>query len=80
VRAVVRKWGNSGAVRIPSALLRAANLQLDQPVELHEESGRILIEPSSRKEYRLAELLQGITRANRHKEAEFGRRVGAEAW
>jgi antitoxin MazE len=80
VRAVVRKWGNSSAVRIPSSLLRAANLHLDQPVELLEESGRILIEPSARREYRLAELLKGITRANRHEEADFARRVGGEVW
>ncbi len=80
MRTVVRKWGNSGAVRIPCALLRAVDLAMNQPVELREESGCIVIVPSRRKEYRLSDLVKGITRANRHKEAEFGRPVGREAW
>ncbi|HUK52054.1 MAG TPA: AbrB/MazE/SpoVT family DNA-binding domain-containing protein [Candidatus Binatia bacterium] len=80
MRAVVKKWGNSGAVRIPAALLRAANLTLEQAVDLREHSGCIVIEPARHQEYRLAELLRGITRANRHKETDFGRAAGREAW
>lgn len=80
LRTVVKKWGNSAAVRIPSDLLRAANLALEQTVELRKEAGCILIKPSRRKEYRLAELLRGIRRANRHDAVDFGERVGGEVW
>jgi antitoxin MazE len=80
MKAVIRKWGNSASVRIPSAVLKAANLVLDEPVDVREESGRIVIEPARRKEYDLAELVKGITRGNQHEEADFGAPVGKEAW
>ena len=39
MRAVVKKWGNSASVRIPVAVLQAAHLDLDEPVDVREESG-----------------------------------------
>jgi antitoxin MazE len=80
MKAVVRKWGNSASVRIPAALLKAARLALDEPVDVREESGRIVIEPARRKEYDLAELVKGITRGNLHDAIDFGEPVGKEAW
>jgi antitoxin MazE len=80
MRAVVKKWGNSASVRIPVAVLQAAHLDLDEPVDVREESGRIVIEPMRRKEYDLAELVKGITRENLHVEVAFGGPVGKEAW
>ncbi len=80
MRAVVKKWGNSASVRIPAAVLQAAKLRLDDSVDVREESGRIVIEPVRRKEYTLAELLNGITPENLHEEVDFGRPVGKEAW
>ena len=80
MRGVVKKWGNSASVRIPVAVLRAVHLDLDEPVDVREESGRIVIEPVRRKEYNLAELVRGITRENFHAEVAFGGPVGKEAW
>jgi antitoxin MazE len=76
MRAAVKKWGNSASVRIPATVLKAANLRLDEPVDVREESGRIVIEPVRRKEYHVAELVKGITRENLHKEVDFGAPVG----
>ena len=67
-------------MRIPAAVLQAARLDLDEAVDVREESGRIVIEPLRKKEYDLAELVKGITRENLHAEADFGRREGKEAW
>ncbi len=80
MRAVVKKWRNSASVRIPVAALRAAHLDLDEPVDVLEESGRIVIEPVRRKAYNLNELVKGITRENLHAEVAFGGAVGKEAW
>jgi antitoxin MazE len=80
MRAVVKKWGNSASVRIPAAILQAAHLDLDEPVDVREESGRIVIEPLRHKEYDLAELVKGITRRNLHEEVDLGGPVGKEAW
>jgi antitoxin MazE len=64
MKAVVKKWGNSASVRIPSAVLQAAKLRLEDSVDVREESGRIVIEPVPRKEYDLSELLKRITPEN----------------
>jgi len=79
MRTVIKKWGNSASVRIPAAVMQAAHLDLDEAVDVREESGRIVIEPTQRKEYDLAELVKRITRENLHDEADFGRPVGKEA-
>jgi len=80
MRTAVKKWGNSASVRIPAAVMQAAHLELDEPVEVREESGRIVIEPIRRKEYDLAELLKGISSRNLHDEIDFGGPVGKETW
>lgn len=80
MKAAVKKWGNSASVRIPRNVLEAADLELDDPVDVREESGRIVIEPLRRKEFDLAELLKGISRRNLHDEADFGGPTGNEVW
>ena len=79
MRTVVKKWGNSASVRIPAAVMQAAHLDLDEAVDVREESGRIVIEPAQRKEYDLSELVKQITGENLHDAADFGRPVGKEA-
>jgi len=77
---IVKKWGNSAAVRIPAAILAAADVALEQLVEVREEQGRIVIEPVRRKAYKLDELLGGITSSNQHKPVDTGAPVGKEVW
>ena len=80
MRTAVKKWGNSASVRIPAAVMQAAHLDVDEPVDVREESGRIVIEPIRRKEYNLAELVKGITSRNLHDEIAFSGPVGKEIW
>jgi antitoxin MazE len=79
MKAVVRKWGNSAALRIPAPVMRAARLELDESVDVREEEGRIVIEPVRCKSYDLRALLKDITRANLHDEVDFGGPAGNEA-
>lgn len=76
----VKKWGNSASVRIPAAVMEAAGLYLDDPVDVREETGRIVIKPMHSRKYDLAQLLAGITSDNLHAEASFGQVVGNEAF
>lgn len=76
----VRKWGNSAAVRLPASALAAAGLKPDDPVEVREENGRIVIEPIRAKQVLLDELLAGITPENRHEETDWGPAMGKEIW
>jgi antitoxin MazE len=80
MKATVKKWGNSAAIRIPAAVMEATQLSLDQIVEVREEEGRIIIEPIRQKAYDLRELLKGITPKNQHQAADFGPAVGKEVW
>lgn len=76
---VIRKWGNSPALRLPSLALKEAALALDQRVTVTVTHGRIVIEPSEHVTYDLDDLLAGITRRNAHAEISFGKPVGKEA-
>ena len=76
MRVIIKKWGNSASVRIPVAIMQAANLSLDETVDVREEGGRIVIEPVYPGEYDLARLLAGITKKNLHTEVSFGPAVG----
>ena len=80
MRVIVKKWGNSAAVRIPAAIMAAADLRLDAPVDVREEAGRIVIEPEREREYDLDSLVAGITPDNLHAEVSFGPPVGKEAF
>ena len=78
--AMVKKWGNSAAIRIPAAVLADANLRVDQPVEIREERGRIVIEPLRRKTFEIRELVKGIRRDNLHEPIDTGAPMGREVW
>ena len=80
MRATVKKWGNSAAVRIPASVMELSHVELDQVVDVREEKGRIVIEPVRQKTYVLDELLKGITARNRHEAADFGPPEGKEVW
>ncbi len=80
MQGVVKKWGNSAAVRIPASVLEAAHVRLDQPVDVREEGGRIVIEPLRPTRYDIDALVAGITDENRHDPVEMGSAVGQEAW
>ena len=80
MKATVKKWGNSAAVRIPASVMDAMHLHLDEVVEVREEKGRIVIEPVRQKNYVLDDLLKGITAKNLHEAVEFGPPQGKEVW
>lgn len=80
MKATVRKWGNSAAVRIPAAVLKSANLELNDVVEVREETGRIVIEPVCPKTYNLEALLRGIHARNLHEPVDAGPPQGKESW
>jgi antitoxin MazE len=79
MKATVKKWGNSAAVRIPAAVMQAVQLDLDEVVDVREEAGHIVIEPVRKKTYDLKTLLKGITRKNLHEAVDFAPQ-GKESW
>ncbi|HEY66081.1 MAG TPA: AbrB/MazE/SpoVT family DNA-binding domain-containing protein [Caldilineae bacterium] len=76
----VRMWGNSLAVRIPRPLAEEVGLEEGSQVELVLEGRRLVIAPVVVPEYRLEELLAGVTEENIHREVDMGPAVGGEVW
>ncbi len=80
MRVIVKKWGNSAAVRIPSAIMDSAKLRLDAVVDVREENGTIVIEQVRDDHFDLAQLIGAITPENMHEECDVGAPVGREAF
>jgi antitoxin MazE len=80
MRIQVKKWGNSASVRIPSSILAAAALHIDQEVEITEEGGRVIIEPIAAPAYDLDTLLGQMKPETFPDEVGFGAPVGKEIW
>ena len=77
---LVKKWGNSAAVRIPANVMAEAGLEIDQPVEVRQDRGRIIIEPVRTMHFELTDLLDQIRPNNLHDPVETGLPVGREVW
>ena len=78
VQVVIKKWGNSPAVRLPGAVMKDAALNVDDVVNVSVEDGLVTIRPVTRGKYVLDDLLAGITPENIHERIDFGRPVGKE--
>lgn len=79
MEAVIRKWGNSPALRLNQSTMKLAAFDLEQRVTITASKGRIIIEPAHTLEYQLDELLAGMTPANTHSGVDFGAPQGKEA-
>ena len=79
MRARVQKWGNSLAVRIPSAFAQEVRVDENSNVELSVRNGQLIITPLLAEDS-LEHLLAGITDENLHGEFETGPAVGNEGW
>jgi len=77
--AVIRKWGNSPALRLTTAVLKEAGLQLEERVELVVSKGQVIITAIDKVEYDLDALVDGINAKNTHGEVSFSAPVGKEA-
>ena len=74
MRAFIRKWGNSAAVRLPASTLAATGSALKDPIHVRAEGGRIIVEKAEPRPITLDWLLEGITPENRHEETDWDRR------
>jgi antitoxin MazE len=77
--AAVAKWGNSLALRIPTAFAREISVREGVSVDISVVDGALVVRPVDEKHvYDLDALLSEITEENRHGEIATGRAVGNE--
>ncbi|MDE0156014.1 MAG: AbrB/MazE/SpoVT family DNA-binding domain-containing protein [Gammaproteobacteria bacterium] len=75
----VKKWGNSAAIRLPAKVLNAAQVGIEQRVNVHVQGRRIVIDPALDDDD-LDTLLTQITPENVHDEVSFGPPAGKESF
>ena len=77
MKAVIQKWGNSLAIRIPKAFTLQLGMTAGKEVDMKMEQNGLHISPA---EESLEELLAKITPENLHGETLTGVSVGREIW
>ena len=80
MRAAVRKWGNSLALRIPKSFAIDSKIANGSSVDLSLVEGKIIVSPATSKQYTLKELLAGVSKKNIHQEVNTGETSGREVW
>ena len=80
MKAVLQKWGNSLALRIPRGVAAEIAVGEGHTVDLQVTKGRLIVAPVTQKNYELADLVSGITPKNRHIEISPEQARGKEAW
>jgi antitoxin MazE len=80
MRTQIQRWGNSLAVRIPTAFARSLGLAHGSQVEMAMTKTGLAITPVKAPRPKLNDLLSRITADNLHREVEVGKPQGREAW
>ena len=78
MEAVIKKWGNSLGIRIPSVIAKETLLGEGSCVEIENQNGQIIIRPINN--YNLHTMIKEITDSNKHNEMWNDLPVGKEAW
>jgi antitoxin MazE len=68
----VQKWGNSLAIRIPSAIAERIAIHQGSEIEFNVGNRSVTLVPKKKKPT-LEELISRCTPENRHEEIDFGR-------
>ncbi len=76
----IQQWGNSLAVRIPSAVARSARFTVGQPVEVTVEDSGVVVKPVGAPKLTLAQKLAMFDPAKHGGEVMATGRVGAEVF
>ena len=74
----IQKWGNSLAVRIPSAIARQAGFQAGNPVRLSMQGPAVLVSSAGQRELSLAQKLALFDPQRHGGEAMVSGRKGRE--
>jgi len=79
MQATIQKWGNSQAIRLPKAILEAAQLGENEKVQIFAEHDKIIIKKAAAIKHRtLTERLEGFEGNYSGEEWNTGAPVGRE--
>jgi len=75
------KWGNSLALRVPKAFAKEIGAVEGKPADMTAENGTLVVKVANRRKrrrYNLENLINAITKENRHAQIEWGSPVDKE--
>ena len=76
---VIKKWGNSLGIRIPSNLTKEYGMSDGSTVEFIQRKEGLVLVPKNKKS-QLFEMLAKVDAKNLHSEEDFGSSEGNEVW
>jgi antitoxin MazE len=79
MQTVVKKWGNSLALRLPQSVAADLHMEEGSTVSLTIEDRSLVVRPA-RKRFKLSELLANEKPGQRHAETDWGKPEGEEVW
>jgi antitoxin MazE len=77
MKAIVKKWGNSLAIRIPSSYAKDIHIHDGSVIDIEKNKSTLTIKPHKAL---LSEYLNKINKKNLHQEIEPEGPIGNEAW
>lgn len=77
---VIKKWGNSLAVRIPKKIAELSDIHQNSKVQVEVEDKKLILKPVKGRKLKLEDLLLKITPKNLHSEVDTGSPRGREVW
>lgn len=78
IRAIIEKWGNDFAVRIPELFMEKVGLSIGDLIDIEVKSRSIIISSTELKIFCLDTLLLEISADNLHNKIGFGSPTGNE--
>ena len=78
MKGIIKKWGNSFAIRIPKVIMDDAHLKTDSEIDITITDGKILMSPTLPQEITLVSLIAQISNENVHHEVDTGPAIGNE--
>jgi antitoxin MazE len=79
MQAVIKKWGNSLALRLPQHIVADLRMMEGATVSLSVENESLIVK-ATRKHYKLADLLAAHKKEANHAETDWSKPVGEEVW
>ncbi len=79
IQQTLQKWGNGTGVRLPQKVVKAAHLQLNQPLDIDIKNGSIILTPvKDTPSLTLPQMLAGVEPKDIGGELDWGGAVGNE--
>ncbi len=79
VKLILQEDGSS-ILPLPDEIVNVFNIKVGDSIELiSSKEGELILKPSKKKS-KLDDLIDGITKDNKHDEIDFGKKEGKEEW